>query len=75
MGVRSILITIFYSIKLLFISIGIAIRFYFKRRKAKSLLKRELVASGLSKREADEIAEALPFKMRDIFQIFRAARS
>jgi hypothetical protein len=75
MGVRSILITIFYSIKLLFISIGIAIRFYFKRRKAKSLLKRELVASGLSKREADEIAEAFPFKMRDIFQIFRAARS
>lgn len=75
MGVRSILTTIFYSIKLLFISIGIAIRFYFKRRKAKSLLKRELVASGLSKREADEIAEVFPFKMKDIFQIFRAARS
>ena len=75
MGVRSILTTIFYSIKLLFISMGVAIRFYFKRRKAKSLLRRELVASGLSKREADEIAEAYPFKMRDMLKIFRAAGS
>ena len=75
MGVRSILTTIFYSIKLLFISMGVAIRFYFKRRKAKSILRNELVASGLSKREADEIAEAYPFKMRDMLKIFRAARS
>ena len=75
MGVKSILTTIFYSIRLLFISIGVAIRFYFKRKKAKSLLKREFVASGMSKREADEIAEAYPFKMSDILKIFRAARS
>ena len=75
MGVKSILATIFYSIKLLFISMGVAIRFYFKRRKAKSLLKRELVASGMTKREVDEIAEAYPFKLSDILKIFRAARS
>lgn len=71
MGVGSILSTIFYTIKLLLGSAGLAVRFYFRRRRARSIFRKELVASGLSGREADEIAEGFPLALGEVLSLFR----
>lgn len=73
MDLRSILYAIFYSIKLFFSFTGLTIRLYFKRRRAKSIFRKELVASGLSYEEAEEIAEEFPLKTGEVLKLLRGA--
>lgn len=73
MGLRSTLYTIFYSIKLIFSFTGLTVRLYFRRREAKSAFRKELVASGLSQEEAEEIAEEFPLKMGEVLKLLRRA--
>jgi len=73
MGLRSALYTIFYSIKLVFSFTGLVVRLYFQRRKAKSIFRKELVASGISEWEAEEIAEEFPLTMGEVFKLLRSA--
>jgi len=74
MGVMSILSTIFYTIKLVFDSTGLAVGFYLRRRRARSIFRKELVASGLSEGEADEIAEGFPLPMGEVWKLVRGRR-
>jgi len=72
LSLRRSLATIFYTTKLILSIPGMALRYYFRRRKARDLFKRELTASGMSARDAEEVAEVYPFKMREILRLGRA---
>ncbi|MFQ6053946.1 MAG: hypothetical protein ACE5OO_06955 [Candidatus Bathyarchaeia archaeon] len=70
MGLRSTLSTIFYSAKLFFSTMAIIVGLYFRRRRARSIFRKELVASGLSEREADEISEEFPLPLGEVLKLF-----
>jgi len=55
--------------KLILSLLGIAVRYYFKRRKALGQFKRELIASGLSPQEAKELTNVYPFKFGEIMRL------
>lgn len=71
MNIRKALATIFYTARIMLSLPVIATIFYLKRKKAVDLFKKELIAKGLSRKEADEIAQAYPFKMGDMLEILR----
>jgi len=71
-SLRRALATIFYTVKLALSLPGVAVSFYFKRRRAVGLFKETLMAEGLSRRAAEEIAEAYPFKMGDMLGMLRS---
>lgn len=73
MDAWSYLTTFFYSIKLLVKVPGIAIQWQLKRRKAKNHFKNELIAAGIPKNEAADLADMFPFKFRDMAQLARGA--
>ena len=73
MGVRSALRAFFNMVKLILSSAGITIGFYFRRRRAISRFREELIASGLSRREADEIAEDFPLALGEVWRLLREA--
>ena len=71
MDLKSLLYTFFYSIKLFFSFTGLTFSLYFKRRRAKSLFRKELVALGLSHYVAEEIAEEFPLKTKEMLKLLR----
>jgi len=50
---------------------GMVLRFYFRRRRALGQFKRELIASGISSGEAEELADVYPFKLEEIMSLAR----
>jgi hypothetical protein len=70
-NLRRALTTFFKTAKLIISLPSIAIYFYFKRKRAVALFKKELMANGMSRCKAEEIAKAFPFKMGDMLKILR----
>lgn len=50
---------------------GMSVRFYFKRRRAVSLFKKELISNGLTNLEAEWLAEVYPFKLSEMLKMLR----
>jgi hypothetical protein len=50
---------------------GYLIQWRFKRGSAKKQFRRELISAGLSKQEAQELANLYPFKMDDFVALAR----
>lgn len=71
MSILRSLRTIFYVIKMMFSFPGLLSSYYFKRRKALSQFKRELIGSGFSPLEAKELADNYPFKLREVIKMTR----
>lgn len=75
MNLRGTLLTFFYMLKFTFSVPVITIRFWYRRRKAVGLFKKELIAQGLSKKEANELADVYPFKLGDVIGLARSLSS
>jgi len=69
LDIQRTLTTFFYMARMALSFPGIAINFYFKRKRAVGFFKKELIANGVSSLEAEEIAEMYPFKLSDMFRM------
>ena len=73
MSPGNILRTIFYTFIMLVRAPFMIVSFYFKRRRAIGCFKRTLIASGVPRREANELALNYPFKLGDFISLARSA--
>ena len=71
MSLRRSLTLFFLVLKLVLIHPGLALRYYFERRSARTRFREELIASGLPPHVAGEIVKDFPFKLRDIVKLGR----
>jgi hypothetical protein len=73
MSPGNILRTIFYTFIMLVRAPFMIVGFYIKRRRAIGSFRRTLIASGVPRREADELARSYPFKLGDFISLARSA--
>jgi hypothetical protein len=71
MGVWSFLKTTFFVIKMMFRFPFFVFSYYFRRRKAVGLFRKELIESGVPPLEAKKLADVYPFKLGDIIKAAR----
>ena len=73
MRVRNFLNSIFYLTQLFAHMSALLIVYPIRRRKAKMIFKQQLIQSGLSRSEADELSKAYSefFSLRELIRLFR----
>ncbi|UCD45738.1 MAG: hypothetical protein JSV27_04435 [Candidatus Bathyarchaeota archaeon] len=74
MSIRSILTTIFYFFKIFFTLPLVLWRYYFGRKGAVRRFKKELISSGVPRKEANELAQLYPFKLSEVWELARETR-
>jgi hypothetical protein len=75
MGMLGYASTVYHGLRVMLKAPGILVRWKLGHRRAKNTFKKELIASGISKYEAKDLAELYPFKLEDIISLARSTRS
>ena len=71
MSGRSYVSTVYYGMKMMAKVPGFLIQWKLQYRQAKNHFRKELIASGMLKEEADELANMYPFKLEEFMSLAR----
>ena len=69
MSGRSYVSTVYYGMKMMVKVPGFLIQWRLQYRRAKNHFRKELIAAGMSNKEADELADMSPFKLGEFMSL------
>ncbi len=72
---RSYVSTVYYELKMMAKVQDFLIQRRLQYRRAKNHFRKELIAAGMSKKEADELADMYPFKLGELMSSARRSAS
>ena len=72
MGAKALVSSALYGSKLAFQSLGLVTQTTMRRRQAKSMFKKTLIAQGVSPEAANEITKEFPNPISEIFSILKS---
>lgn len=71
MSGRSYVSTVYYGMKMMAKVPGFLIQWRLQYRRAKNHFRKELIVAGMSKKEANELADMYPFKLEELISSAR----
>jgi len=73
-SIGSLLTTVFYFFKMFFTFPRVLWSYYFGRKSAVRRFRKELISSGVPRKEANELAQLYPFKLSEVWELARKTR-
>jgi hypothetical protein len=74
MGLKAVFIAVLYFSRLSIQSLGIIVKFLYKKRRAKSIFEKTLVLHGISQDAAQELAKCYPNPISEILSLVKIRR-
>ena len=75
MGLKAVFIAVLYFSRLSIQSLGLIVKFIYKKRRAKSIFEKTLVRHGISQDAAKELAKCYPNPISEILSLANIRRN